>query len=124
MKMVIHTHRLIKKAIFAFLISAIVLASENLLAKESISEENKILIEKVFDLVDEEYIDSTDENDLEDCNTYIITVPTPIDSYKVPDLQPLLAACETAGKILKENDIVISLRIIHRNSFKRFHHSR
>ena len=64
MKMVIHTHRLVKKTIFAFLIGAIVLASENLLAKESISEENKILIEKVFDLVDEEYIDSTDENDL------------------------------------------------------------
>jgi len=64
MKMFIHTHRLIKKATFAFLISTIVLASENLLAKESISEENKILIEKVFDLVDEEYIDSTDENDL------------------------------------------------------------
>ena len=64
MKMFIRTHRLIKKATFAFLISTIVLASENLLAKESISEKNKILIEKIFDLVDEEYIDSTDENDL------------------------------------------------------------
>ena len=64
MKMFIHTHRLIKKTTFAFLISTIVLTSENLLAKESISEKNKILIEKIFDLVDEEYIDSTDENDL------------------------------------------------------------
>lgn len=40
-------------------------------------------------------------------NTFIITVPTPIDDYKRPDLQPLLSASEIVGKILKKNDIVI-----------------
>ncbi len=45
--------------------------------------------------------------DLRECNCYIITVPTPIDEYKRPDLTPLLKASETIGKILKAGDIVI-----------------
>jgi UDP-N-acetyl-D-glucosamine/UDP-N-acetyl-D-galactosamine dehydrogenase len=50
---------------------------------------------------------STDIADLAGCNTYIATVPTPIDQYKRPNLTPLLRASETIGKILKKNDIVI-----------------
>jgi len=46
-------------------------------------------------------------SDLSDCNFFIISVPTPIDSYKVPDLQPLLGACKTVSKLLKEGDIVV-----------------
>tara|TARA_B100000700_G_scaffold323501_1_gene427407 strand:+ start:97 stop:1356 length:1260 start_codon:yes stop_codon:yes gene_type:complete len=46
-------------------------------------------------------------NDLSDCNFFIISVPTPIDSYKVPDLEPLLGACKTVGKLLKKGDIVV-----------------
>ena len=38
---------------------------------------------------------------------YIITVPTPIDAHKRPDLTPLLAASETVGRVLKPGDIVI-----------------
>lgn len=38
---------------------------------------------------------------------YIITVPTPIDSYKKPDLTPLTKASETVGKVLKKGNIVI-----------------
>ena len=44
---------------------------------------------------------------IRDCNVYIITVPTPIDNYKKPDLTPLIKASETLGKVLKKNDIVI-----------------
>ncbi len=44
---------------------------------------------------------------LETCNTYIVTVPTPIDQYKRPDLRPLISASHTVGKILKKGDVVI-----------------
>jgi UDP-N-acetyl-D-galactosamine dehydrogenase len=44
---------------------------------------------------------------LRECNCHIITVPTPIDAHKRPDLTPLIKASETVGKILKKGDIVI-----------------
>ncbi len=50
---------------------------------------------------------SFDASDLNDCNVFIITVPTPIDQFKKPDLTPLLKASEMLGKILKRGDIVI-----------------
>ncbi|WP_086055979.1 Vi polysaccharide biosynthesis UDP-N-acetylglucosamine C-6 dehydrogenase TviB [Bordetella genomosp. 9] len=40
-------------------------------------------------------------------NVYIVTVPTPIDAYKQPDLTPLRKASETIGRVLKRGDIVI-----------------
>ena len=45
--------------------------------------------------------------DLETVNHFIITVPTPVDDYKKPDLTPLLRASETVGKVLKKGDLVI-----------------
>ena len=42
-----------------------------------------------------------------DCNIYIVTVPTPIDEHKRPDLTPLIKASESIGKVLKKDDIVI-----------------
>ena len=39
-------------------------------------------------------------DDIADCNVYIVTVPTPIDSYKRPDLKPLIRASESMGKVL------------------------
>jgi UDP-N-acetyl-D-glucosamine/UDP-N-acetyl-D-galactosamine dehydrogenase len=48
-----------------------------------------------------------DINDIKDCNIYIVTVPTPIDKHKKPDLTPLIKASETIGKVLKKDDIVI-----------------
>ena len=45
--------------------------------------------------------------DIAQCNTYIVTVPTPIDEHKRPDLTPLLKASESIGKVLKKGDIVI-----------------
>lgn len=44
---------------------------------------------------------------LQDCNYYIVTVPTPIDKNKRPDLTPLIKASETVGGVLKQDDIVI-----------------
>ncbi|WP_159467091.1 nucleotide sugar dehydrogenase [Dyadobacter sp. 3J3] len=44
---------------------------------------------------------------LASCNIFIVTVPTPIDNYKKPDLGPLLKASDTVGKVLKKGDIVI-----------------
>ena len=50
---------------------------------------------------------SADPASLSDCNVYIVTVPTPIDEHKRPDLTPLVKASETIGKTLKHGDIVI-----------------
>lgn len=46
-------------------------------------------------------------NNLQDCNVFIVTVPTPINEHKQPDLTPLIKASETIGKVLKKGDIVI-----------------
>jgi len=46
-------------------------------------------------------------DDLRDCNVYIVTVPTPIDGYKTPDLRPLIAASRTVGKVIAPGDVVI-----------------
>jgi len=45
--------------------------------------------------------------EIADCNIYIVTVPTPIDEHKRPDLTPLIKASESIGKVLKKDDIVI-----------------
>ena len=50
---------------------------------------------------------STQIQDLNTCNCYIVTVPTPIDEYQRPDLAPLISASETIGKTLKKGDLVI-----------------
>src|SRR5271155_3979269 len=46
-------------------------------------------------------------SDLADCNLFIVTVPTPIDNHKRPNLTPLITASHTIGKALKKGDIVI-----------------
>lgn len=46
-------------------------------------------------------------DDLKACNVFIVTVPTPINEHKQPDLTPLIKASETIGKVLKQGDIVI-----------------
>ena len=45
--------------------------------------------------------------DLAQANVFIVTVPTPIDDFKQPDLTPLIRASETIGRVLKKGDIVI-----------------
>ena len=50
---------------------------------------------------------TTDAQSLKACDIFIVTVPTPIDAHKRPDLTPLIKASETIGKVLKKGDIVI-----------------
>ena len=50
---------------------------------------------------------TSDAKDIQDCNIFIVTVPTPIDEHKKPDLIPLVNASKTVGKLLKKDDIVI-----------------
>ena len=50
---------------------------------------------------------TNDMNELNQANTYIVTVPTPIDRFNNPDLTPLLKASATIGKTLQKGDIVI-----------------
>ena len=51
------------------------------------------------------YTDQADQ--LSSCNVYIVTVPTPIDRYKRPDLSPLESASRTLGEVLKKGDVAI-----------------
>ena len=50
---------------------------------------------------------TTNINDTKNCNIYIITVPTPINSKNQPDLTPLIKSSESVGTVLKKDDIVI-----------------
>ena len=50
---------------------------------------------------------TSNPDDLKDCNVYIVTVPTPIDNNKRPDLSPLENASKAIGKLIGKNDIVI-----------------
>ena len=50
---------------------------------------------------------SCSEDDLKSCNTFIVTVPTPIDKFKRPDLTPLLKASAMLGRVIKKDDVII-----------------
>lgn len=50
---------------------------------------------------------SSNPQDLKAVNYFIVTVPTPVDEYKKPDLTPLISASKTVGSVLKKGDIVI-----------------
>ena len=72
------------------------------------SGEDNTLEVNAEELAEAAHLSFTDQlADLADCTIFIVTVPTPIDAYKRPDLTPLLKASETIGKVLKRGDIVI-----------------
>ena len=50
---------------------------------------------------------SCSEDALKSCNTFIVTVPTPIDKFKRPDLTPLLKASAMLGRVIKKDDVII-----------------
>ncbi|MDH1365235.1 Vi polysaccharide biosynthesis UDP-N-acetylglucosamine C-6 dehydrogenase TviB [Acinetobacter johnsonii] len=50
---------------------------------------------------------TTNLQQLADCNFFIVTVPTPIDEFKQPDLTPLVKASESIAKVLKKGDVVV-----------------
>ncbi|RYF26882.1 MAG: nucleotide sugar dehydrogenase [Flavobacteriales bacterium] len=77
--------------------------------KDNTQEADLVALAKVYDqnairngLTFSDTIDA-----IKDCNIYIVTVPTPIDELKNPDLKPLLNASAMLGKILKRGDVVI-----------------
>lgn len=60
------------------------------------------------ELRDAKHLSYTDRlEDLHDANVFIVTVPTPIDEHKRPDLTPLIKASESIGKVIKCGDVVI-----------------
>ena len=63
--------------------------------------------EQVKEAIDNGMVFTNQLDNLADCNVYIVTVPTPIDDHKTPDLTPLKKASESIGKVLKAGDIVI-----------------
>lgn len=50
---------------------------------------------------------TTDINEINDCNFYVVAVPTPVDENNRPDLRPLWGASETVGKVISKGDIVV-----------------
>ena len=50
---------------------------------------------------------TTHVNDIKECNVFIVTVPTPINEDKTPNLEPLISASELVGSVIKKNSIVI-----------------
>ena len=50
---------------------------------------------------------STDITDIKNCNIFIVTVPTPIDTHKNPDLTPLIRASTSVGSVIKKDDVII-----------------
>jgi UDP-N-acetyl-D-galactosamine dehydrogenase len=65
-------------------------------------------LSKVQLLEMKEHIDYTSDNsEMIKANTYIVTVPTPIDKYNKPDLSPLIKSSQAVGAVLAHNDIVI-----------------
>ena len=63
--------------------------------------------EQVKEAIDNGMLFTNELDDIKECNVYIVTVPTPIDEHKTPDLTPLKKASESIGKVLKAGDIVI-----------------
>ncbi len=59
-------------------------------------------------------------SDLESCNVYIITVPTPIDEHNQPDLTPLVKASQMLGSVVKKGDILVMSQQYTRVQLKRF----
>lgn len=59
------------------------------------------------DFQDKDIFFTSDEDDLRQAHFFVVAVPTPVDSYKVPDLKPLQRASELVGRALKEGDYVI-----------------
>jgi len=70
-------------------------------------------IDSTLEVTDEELKNAsnlaftTDIKDTENCNTYVVAVPTPIDAAKRPDLSPLKGASRSVGSVLKKGDVVI-----------------
>lgn len=63
--------------------------------------------ELLTEAINKGFICTTNLEKIKDANFYVITVPTPVDRNKRPDLTPLIKASETVGKVIKKGDIVV-----------------
>ncbi|MGI8951841.1 MAG: nucleotide sugar dehydrogenase [Chitinophagaceae bacterium] len=75
--------------------------------KEADAEELKSVLKSNISSCKKGLVFSTNAKDLQKANIFIVTVPTPINRYNSPNLEPLLQASKTIGEALKKNDIVI-----------------
>lgn len=73
--------------------------------RKSIDRTLEVSSEELAETKNLHYSSNTD--DLKEVEIFIVTVPTPINEYKQPDLSPILSASKTVGQILKKGDIVI-----------------
>lgn len=73
--------------------------------KKGVDLTNEVSLEQLRDA--KQLTFSANINDIKGCNIYIVTVPTPIDEFKRPDLKPLLGASKMLAEILKKGDTVI-----------------
>ena len=72
---------------------------------QGIDVTNEVDANDLLNLTNLVFSDNVD--DLAACNCYIVTVPTPIDDFNHPNLEPLLAASKMLGKIIEKGDIII-----------------
>ena len=72
---------------------------------QGIDVTNEVDANDLLNLTNLVFSDNVD--DLTACNCYIVTVPTPIDDFNHPNLEPLLAASKMLGKIIEKGDIII-----------------
>lgn len=73
-----------------------------------IDQTNEVELEELKKVLNNGLFSLTNEiENIKECNIYIVTVPTPIDKFKAPDLTPLIMASKMIGEILKKGDIVI-----------------
>jgi len=76
--------------------------------KELKSGEDNTLEVTSEDILATKSLSFTDQlSEIENCNFYIVTVPTPIDNHKNPDLSPLISASKALATIIKKNDFVV-----------------
>jgi UDP-N-acetyl-D-galactosamine dehydrogenase len=65
----------------------------------------EVTVDELADATNIHY--SSSENDLKPCNVYIVTVPTPVDKYKQPDLGALIRASEMIGRVIELDDVIV-----------------
>lgn len=75
--------------------------------KHGVDKTREVDRSELSEALDSGLILTNREEDIQECNIYVVTVPTPVTALKTPDLSPLLSATRIVGKALKKNDIVI-----------------
>ncbi len=74
--------------------------------KKCIDTCNDVVPERIKATLGRGTVLTTDKNELKECNLFIITVPTPIDSNNLPDFSYVISASEEVASVLKKGDIV------------------